>query len=107
MKTRQEIAELMTRPPMNDLKYVPIGDQIVKRSTGEPIPEDEPVFMLRGRDILAIATIRVYLSAALAYPCTEEHCQAVERVLERFYEFRKLHRDRMKEPGITRNQPGV
>jgi hypothetical protein len=29
----------------DDGKYEARGDQIVKRATGEPIPDDEPVFI--------------------------------------------------------------
>ena len=36
------------------------GERIVKTSNGEAIPDDEPVFILRGRDGLAYATLCEY-----------------------------------------------
>ena len=37
-----------------DSKFHIEGDQIVKTSNGDPIPEDEPLFLIRARDYLAL-----------------------------------------------------
>lgn len=43
-----------------DTKYAFYDDAIVNRSTGQRIPEDEPVFVIRANDKHAIATIMHY-----------------------------------------------
>lgn len=37
---------------------------IVMRSDGKPIPEDEPVFVIRAQDMLAVPAIRAYATMA-------------------------------------------
>jgi len=48
-------------PKMNEPKYKIMGDQVVNRQSGEAIPPDEPVFILRARDIHAVSALAGYL----------------------------------------------
>jgi hypothetical protein len=69
---------------------------------GEPIPDDEPLFLLRGRDELAVSLLSEYLTLAKITDCTEYHIDGVKQIIERFMEFAAKHPERMKQPGITR-----
>jgi hypothetical protein len=73
--------------------------QIVNRKTDDAIPDDEPVFILRARDRLAIEAMRAYFKEAdddLDTPT--EHCQAIYARLKDFSDFRKNNPSRMKTP---------
>jgi hypothetical protein len=69
--------------------------------TGEIIPEDEPLFVLRGRDKLALKTLRYYFALCQAENCTFQHLNGLRDILRSFNEFVNQHADRMKEPGST------
>ena len=67
---------------------------IVNRTSGEVIPDDEPVFILRARDRWAIDALMHYQGL-----CQDrEHRVAVERVIEEFDRFQDENSARMKEP---------
>lgn len=78
---------------------VSAGDvKIVNRATGEPIPDDEPIFILRARDKRAADAIAYY-----ADRCTDpEHQRIVRERVRDFTEFAIGHRERMKEPDSPR-----
>jgi hypothetical protein len=84
-----------------DGKYEARGNQIVKRTTGEPIPDDEPVFILRARDKHAVATLVSYLGHCQRGPTTEYHLQGIDKAVAAFEAFRRNNPDQMKVPGIT------
>lgn len=68
--------------------------RLVNRATGKPIPDDEPVFVLRAQDIRALAALRYYLVS-----CSEvDHINAVQVRIKDFEAFAAAHPDRMKEP---------
>jgi len=67
--------------------------RIVNTSNGEPIPDDEPKFLVRGRDHLA-----TWLLARFQTLCVEDGC----RLIADFIRFRDEHPERMKQPGSTR-----
>lgn len=87
---------------MKDGKYEVQDGQLVKSTTGEPIPYDEPIFILRGRDNLAVKTLEVYAMLSETADCTDYHVRGVAEAVERFRKFREEHPERMKQPGITR-----
>lgn len=68
--------------------------RLVNRSTGKPIPDDEPVFVLRAQDIHALPLLHAYLSM-VAEP---DQANAVARRIAAFQDFALAHADRMKEP---------
>lgn len=80
---------------MNNAKFEIKGSQLVFRSTGEAIPEDEPVFILRGCDTTALCTLRTYQSSMR--PVTD-NWKGVQNVIDDFTKFRQENRTRMKPP---------
>jgi len=80
--------------PTQDPKYgIELGG-ICNIETGVPIPLDEPVFILRAKDILAEQTLQFYESMVAA----REHAEAVHVRVNEFRNFRHEHPDRMKAP---------
>lgn len=68
---------------------------------GVPIPDDEPVFLLRARDRLAMRLLAYYATLSRADSCTEYHLRGINGAIIAFDEFRSAHPERMKQPGIT------
>ncbi|EQD46727.1 hypothetical protein B2A_08773, partial [mine drainage metagenome] len=64
-------------------KYGIRDGRIVNRHSGTPIPDDEPVFIFRAKDRLAVRTLTAYFSA-IEDP---EHARAVASRLEDFKRF--------------------
>lgn len=75
-----------------------IKGQIINRETGQPIPDDEPVFILRARDVTAVSTLTAYHKNAGDAGSPPEHLLAVEKRIEQFKKFSEEHPDRMKKP---------
>jgi hypothetical protein len=48
---------------------------------GTEIPEDEPIFIMRARDRLALQTLRVYLKICKAHGCTTYQMEDVKKVM--------------------------
>jgi hypothetical protein len=68
--------------------------RLVNRETGKPIPDDEPVFVIRAQDIHAVSALRWYRSVVKE----PDQQQAVSRRIAHFEAFAAAHPDRMKEP---------
>jgi hypothetical protein len=80
-------------------KYKAEGSRIVNRLTGETIPDDEPVFIFRARDLLALPALRKYHEDLLKEDrVSHEHVRAVNTRIVHFLEFRQQHPERMKYP---------
>lgn len=86
-----------------DEKFSTTGD-IVKRSNGEVVPEDEPLFLIRARDRLALATLQHYLYLSQADGCNDFHFEHLNADIKAFEKFRSDHPERMKQPSITRGK---
>ena len=68
--------------------------RLVNASTHEPIPVDEPMFMMRARDVHAVPTLAHYMTL-----CREEEQRfAVHRHITTFMSYRDAHVGIMKEP---------
>ena len=80
---------------MNNAKFEIKDNQLVFKSTGEAIPEDEPVFILRACDIQALCTLRVYQSSMR--PVTE-NWKGIQNVMNDFVVFREANPGKMKPP---------
>lgn len=77
-----------------DPKYDIENGRLVNAETREPIPEDEPVFILRGKDIHTLATLEFYSDQ-----CEDvEHVDAVNKRIRDFRDFRNTHVNDMNEP---------
>ncbi len=79
-----------------------LDGRIVNRGSGEPIPDDEPIFVLRAKDRLAVRTLIAYFSA-IDEP---ERARAVAARLEDFKRFAREHPERMKDPDTRAAQAG-
>ena len=75
-------------------KYDFQNGRVINRASGEAIPLDEPVFILRGKDKHAADTINDYWMRIK----DESHGDAVNARLRQFIEFEGQNPDRMKEP---------
>lgn len=79
-------------------KYEARGDRLFNRATGQQIPDNEPVFVLRAKDKHALAALNAYLKAVE----TPEHAAAVQLRIGDFLNFRNHNPSRMKEPDTAR-----
>ncbi|MFZ2449094.1 MAG: hypothetical protein WAW36_01050 [Methylovulum miyakonense] len=68
--------------------------QLMNRKTGKAIPDNEPVFILRGQDKNAALAIAYYKNL-----CENiQHRAAINERLHAFVKFAHDHPDKMKEP---------
>ena len=75
-------------------KYTCVSGKLRNRVTGEEIPADEPVFILRAKDKHAVEALRAYADL-----CTDEkHRKTVLNRCRDFDTFASNNPDRMKEP---------
>lgn len=81
---------LKSQEPKYDIR----NRRIINRATGEVIPNDEPIFILRAKDRKALHVLREYLDV-ITKPA---HFEAVVSRIRDFMAFRHAHPDRMKEP---------
>lgn len=87
-----------------DEKFHVDGDKIVKTSNGEAIPDDEPVFLIRARDRLAIRALYAYQALSANDHCNDYHFEHLNKDIKAFEQFAKDHPERMKQPSITRGK---
>jgi hypothetical protein len=108
---RQELdaASSALLPAGRQLEPIPIDGKfgfkdgkIVNLVSGQEIPEDEPLFLLRGHDHYALEAIHAYQTACVS-ECNELHNAGIQQVREKFCRFQAEHPERMKQPGITRH----
>ena len=59
--------------------------------------ENEPVFLLRGTDPLAVEAIREYAFACHKAGCAEEHCNAAWDHAKRMEDWQDAHPELVKE----------
>ena len=74
-------------------KYTVDGTSVLNRASGSPIPADEPIFILRACDKLAVRVLLFY-----ARFCTGAHFAAVRKRIADFKAFAVKHPQRMKAP---------
>lgn len=84
-----------------DNKHHLDGEQIIKTGNGQPIPDDEPVILFRGRDKLALPMLRCYRALCVADGCTDYQMESMDDMIHRFEEFSNAS-PTMKQPGCTR-----
>jgi hypothetical protein len=71
--------------------------------SGKEIPEDEPMFLLRARDEVAIGVLKFYLVCCKDNGCNDLHLAGIKQVIDRFEKFTTCYPERMKEPGKSRH----
>lgn len=79
--------------------------QVYNRVSGEVVPQEEPLFMLRARDILALGTLSDYAVRAVNDNCTDIHLEGIDATIRQFEKFRRQFSERMKQPGNSRGKP--
>lgn len=62
------------------------------------IPEDEPVFLLRAQDILALAAIRSYLELCAGAGCADAHLDGITTAAGRFARWQAANPGKPKLP---------
>lgn len=83
--------------PQQEPKYEARDGRIYNRATGEPIPEDEPVFILRAKDTTAVTTLIDYYITHLKAG-NNAHAEAVLARVKDFQRFQARWPQRMKHP---------
>lgn len=84
--------------PGQEPKYTVLGGRLVNRASGAAIPDDEPVFIFRARDLHAREALEAY--ACVLTP--GEHRDAVVQRVADFARFAEEFPDRMKVPDTER-----
>ena len=88
--------------PSQEPKYGIRDGRIVNRLSGTSIPDDEPIFIFRAKDRLAVRILTAYFSA-IEDP---EHARTVADRLEDCKRFAREHPERMKDPDTRSARTG-
>lgn len=83
---------------VNDMFHID-GERLIKTSNGQPIPHDEPIFILRGRDAIAEPTITHYIVLGDQAGMPDDRRQQLLAVRDEFYRYAIMNKT--KVPGIT------
>lgn len=75
-------------------KYDIVGGFIVNRATGKPIPDDEPIMIIRAKDIFAVETLKYYKGRSF----DQLHRKVIEGRIEDFMIWQSNNPDAMKVP---------
>ncbi len=84
-------------------KYGAGSRGIINLVSGQEIPEDEPLFLLRARDRNSLPRLYDYLKTCESDGCNDLHLSGIRQVIAEFERFQFDHPERMKEPGVTRH----
>jgi hypothetical protein len=85
-----------------DSKFAVSKDgKIYKKSNEEIIPDDEPLFLIRGRDLLGIPFLKLYEILSEVAGCNDYHFSKFGESRDGFVNFKEHHPKRMKMPSIT------
>lgn len=78
-------------------------ERIVIRNSlnGNEIPEDEPIFIFRARDILAFPALVHYFELCQKSECTKEQLASLHGMITEFAKWMGKNKDKMKQPGST------
>lgn len=79
---------------MQERKYKIEDGRLVRRADGVPVPEDEPLFILRAQDRNALPVLVAYNAICQNL----EHNANVTKSIKDFTDFRNSNPERMKEP---------
>jgi len=77
------------------------GIKIVNVYNGNEIPEDEPLFIFRAKDRLAIKSLAHYFCSCVMDECTSEQVNSLANTIIEWAKWQKNNPDKMKQPGIT------
>lgn len=86
-------------------RFVIRNGELIKISNGERIPEEEPLFLFRGRDHLAFPTLNLdYRTRCFNDGCNDYIMNLLDESVEQFKKFAHKFPERMKQPGVTRGK---
>src|SRR5215471_7414955 len=86
-------------------KYEIKNGEIYSARTGEAIPTDEPIFIIRAHDALAQKTLGFYKYLCTMNGISADHIEGVAQMIKEFNAFTEKER-RMKMPGLkTKDAP--
>jgi hypothetical protein len=95
----------MTVRRLIDQKFAVSTDGIIfKVSNGEAVPAEEPLFLLRARDRLALPMLLKYREMSQADGCNDYHFSKLDADIAMFKQFQSDHPERMKQPSVTRGK---
>ena len=77
------------------------NDQIVKTTNGEILKENEPLYLLRARDHLALPLLETYYKMCISDGCTDYMLNDLKEIITDFRKFKENNPQIMKQPGIT------
>lgn len=86
---------------LNDMYHISDTLQLVKTSNGQAVPEDEPLFVLRGRDVIAHLMIANYICLCSAHHVPEDRIEQLYGVLRDFITYHAKQPEAIKMPGVT------
>lgn len=82
------------RTSTQDPKFDIENGAIINSSSGVPIPIDEPIFILRAKDIHAVKTLEFYLAQC----ANDHHKEVVQQRIDQFKDFSFRRAETLKEP---------
>lgn len=75
--------------------------EIVNTISGQAIPEDEPLFIFRARDRLALDQLKDYYSACINDGCSQGQLDGISNMITEFVDWQVKNQDKMKQPGSS------
>lgn len=73
----------------------------IKSDQGSIIPEDEPTFIFRAKDRLAVKALEAYRQICWKDNCTAGQLNSLHKMIEEFRMWAEANPDKMKQPGCT------
>jgi hypothetical protein len=89
---------------LNEMFHINSDLRLVKTSNNQLVPEDEPVFILRGRDNISLPALRNYIAFCKADGVDNERIAQLRKVAGEFARYAEEHAETMKQPGITKGR---
>jgi hypothetical protein len=75
-------------------KYDAVDGKIVNRATGKPIPDDEPIIIIRAKDKNAVLTLQRYKRL-----CEDPlHKDVIQGRIDDFHAWQDKNMEKIKEP---------
>src|SRR5208282_4116411 len=75
-----------TLKKLNEMFHIE-GERLIKTSNGQPVPEGEPIFILRGRDQVSVLALISYREECERVGTPQDRLQALDEVIKRFADF--------------------
>lgn len=82
---------------MLERKYKIEDGRLINKHTNQPVPDDEPLFILRAQDRKALPALMAYIQIVDLL----DHKASVMKSINDFRAFQEKNPERMKEPDST------